>query len=60
MLTKDFRDFHNGFLSIGKFRSGFCLSYPIAIQDVLFHRIAHDYSCADWDGLLEHLRDAPW
>ena len=25
-----------------------------------FHRIAYDYSCADWDGILDHLRDAPW
>ena len=29
-------------------------------QDVLFHRIAYDYSCADWDGLRHHLRDVPW
>ena len=29
-------------------------------QDVLFHRIAYDYSCADWDGLCGHLRDVPW
>ena len=25
-----------------------------------FHRIAYDYSCADWDGLRDHLRDVPW
>ena len=29
-----------------------------------FHRIAYDiaydYSCADWDGLRDHLRDLPW
>ena len=25
-----------------------------------FHRIAHDYSRADWDGLRDHLRDVPW
>ena len=25
-----------------------------------FHRIAHDYSRADWDGLRNHLRDVPW
>ena len=24
------------------------------------HRIAYDYSCADWDGLRDHLRDVPW
>ena len=29
-------------------------------QDVLFHCIAYDYSCADWDGLRDHLRDVPW
>ena len=25
-----------------------------------FYRIAYDYSCADWDGLRNHLGDAPW
>ena len=29
-------------------------------QDVSFHLIAYDYSCADWDGLHDHLRDVPW
>ena len=29
-------------------------------QDALFHRIAHDYSHADWDGLRDHLRDVQW
>ena len=29
-------------------------------QDALFHRIAYDYSCADCDGLCDHLRDVPW
>ena len=29
-------------------------------QDVLLHCIACDYSCADWDGLRDHLRDVPW
>ena len=29
-------------------------------QDALFHRIAYDYSPADWDGLRDHLRDVPW
>ena len=28
--------------------------------DALFHRIAYKYSHADWDGLHDHLRDAPW
>ena len=25
-----------------------------------FNCIAYDYSCADWDGLYDHLRDIPW
>ena len=29
-------------------------------QDASFHCIAYDYSCADWDGLCDHLRDVPW
>ena len=29
-------------------------------QDAPFHRIAYDYSHADWDGLRDHLRDVPW
>ena len=29
-------------------------------QDALFHLIAHDYYCADWGGLYDHLRDVPW
>ena len=28
--------------------------------DAPFHRIASDYSRADWDGLCDHLRDVPW
>ena len=28
--------------------------------DALFHRTAHDYSFADWDGLCDQLRDVPW
>ena len=28
--------------------------------DAPFHRIVYDYSRADWDGLLDHLRDIPW
>ena len=27
--------------------------------DAPFHRIACDYSCADWEGLRDHLRDVP-
>ena len=29
-------------------------------QDTPFHRVAYDYSCADWDGLCDHLRNVPW
>ena len=29
-------------------------------QDALFHYIAYDYSCADWDALCDHSRDVPW
>ena len=29
-------------------------------QDALFQHIAYDHSCADWDGLCDHLRgDVP-
>ena len=28
-------------------------------RDAPFHRIAYDYSLADWDGLRDHLRDVP-
>ena len=27
--------------------------------NALFHHIAYDQSCADWDGLHDHLRDVP-
>ena len=29
-------------------------------RDASFHCIAYDYSCADWDGVHDHLRDVPW
>ena len=29
-------------------------------QDALLHRIAYDYSRAEWDNLCDHLRDVPW
>ena len=29
-------------------------------RDAPFHCIAYDYSCADWDGLRDHLRYVPW
>ena len=28
--------------------------------DALFHCIAYDYSCADWNSPCDHLRDTPW
>ena len=37
------------------------IDFPInSKQDALFHCIAYDCSCADWDGLHNHLRDVPW
>ena len=26
----------------------------------MFHCVAYDYSCTDWDDLCDHLRDVPW
>ena len=56
--------FYNGFLSIGKFYHvvvSVSIDFPTNSQwDAPFHCIAYDYSCADWDGLHDHLRDAPW
>ena len=37
------------------------IDFPTNSQwDAPFHHIAYDYSCADWDGLRDHLRDVPW
>ena len=37
------------------------IDFPInSKQDTLFHRVAYDYSRADWDGLHDHLREVPW
>ena len=37
------------------------IDFPInPKQDTPFHRVAYDYSRADWDGLRDHLRDVPW
>ena len=34
------------------------IDFPInSKQDTPFHRLAYDYSRADWDGLRDHLRD---
>ena len=36
------------------------IDFPInSKQDNPFHRMAYDYSRADWDGLGDHLRDVP-
>ena len=37
------------------------IDFPInSKQDTLFHRVAYNYSRANWDGLGDHLRDIPW
>ena len=37
------------------------IDFPVnSKQDTPFHRIAYDYSCADCNGLRNHLRDVPW
>ena len=37
------------------------IDFPInSKQDTPFHRMAYDYSHADWDGLRNHLRDVSW
>ena len=37
------------------------IDFPIkSKRDAPFHCIAYEYSCADWDGLHDHLRDVPW
>ena len=37
------------------------IDFPSNSQwDALFHRIAYDYSCTDWDSLCDHLRDVQW
>ena len=37
------------------------IDFPSYSQwDAPFHCIAYDYSCADWDGFHDHLRDVPW
>ena len=33
---------------------------PNSKRDTPLHCIAYDYSCADWDGLHDHLRDLTW
>ena len=37
------------------------IDFPInSKQNTPFHRVAYDYSRADWDVLCDHLRDVPW
>ena len=37
------------------------IDFPInSKQDTPFHRVADDYSCADWDDCCDHLTDVPW
>ena len=55
--------FCNGFSPLGNSDHVVSVSsdFPINSKwDAPFHRIAYDYSCADWDGLRDHLRDVPW
>ena len=36
------------------------IDFPSSLQqNAWFHRIAYDYSRADWDDLRDHLRDVP-
>ena len=36
------------------------LTLVFVLQWLSLHRIAYDYSRADWDGLRDDLRDVPW
>ena len=37
------------------------IDFPInSQQDNLIHCVPYEYSCADWDGLWDDLRDVPW
>ena len=37
------------------------ISFPSnSKRDASFKWIAYDCSCADWEGLCDHLRDSPW
>ena len=41
--------------------ASFSIDFPSNSQrDATFHRIAYEYTRAHWDGLRDHLRDAPW
>ena len=56
--------FYNGFPPLGNSDHvvvSVFIDFPTNSQwDAPFHRIAYDYSCADWDGLCDHLRGVPW
>ena len=55
---------YNGFPSVGKSDHvviSVSIDFPSNSQkDVPFHRIAYEYSRADWDGLHDLLKDVPW
>ena len=55
--------FYNGFPSLGNSDHvlvSVSIDFPsYSQQDAPFHRIAYDYSLADWDGLCDHLTDVP-
>ena len=37
------------------------IDFPInSRQDTLFQHVAYDYSCADWNGPRDYLRDVAW
>ena len=38
----------------------FPLTSQLIHNRMYHHHIAYDYSCTDWDGLCDHLRDVPW
>ena len=40
--------------------SQFPLTHIRFTTDAPFHRIAYDFSRADWDGLHDYVRDVPW
>ena len=38
-----------------------CIDFSSNLEwDAPFHHIIYDYSCADCNGLCDHLRDIPW
>ena len=39
--------------------SHFSLTFHQTQNEIRFHCITYDYSCANWDGLHDHLRDVP-